>query len=78
MARSQFCAYANPPDNPFVDQSRARGEIWAYGLRSPWRFSFDRATADLYLGDVGNFSFEEIDMQRAVPGRAMVGRCERG
>jgi glucose/arabinose dehydrogenase len=57
--------YAIPPDNPFVGDPHARGEIWAYGLRNPWRFSFDRATGDLYLGDVGDFSSEEIDMQRA-------------
>jgi glucose/arabinose dehydrogenase len=58
-------AYAIPPDNPFVHDPTARGEIWAYGLRNPWRFSFDRATGDLYLGDVGEFSSEEIDVLRA-------------
>ena len=58
-------AYAIPPDNPFVGDPHARGEIWAYGLRNPWRFSIDQATGDLYLGDVGEFSNEEIDVLRA-------------
>lgn len=57
-------AYAIPPDNPFVGDPDARGEIWAYGLRNPWRFSFDRATGDLYLGDVGESSSEEVDVLR--------------
>jgi len=57
--------YAIPPDNPWPSASDARGEIWAYGLRNPWRFSFDRATGDLYIGDVGQGQYEEVDFQPA-------------
>ncbi len=52
-----------PATNPFVSTPGARGEIWAYGLRNPWRFSFDRSTGDLLIGDVGEGSWEEIDVQ---------------
>ena len=54
-----------PPDNPFVNTAGARGEIWAYGLRNPWRFSFDRATGDLWIADVGQDTYEEVDFQPA-------------
>ena len=57
--------YRMPATNPFVGTSGARGEIWAWGLRNPWRFAFDRGTGDLYIGDVGQDLFEEVDVQRA-------------
>jgi glucose/arabinose dehydrogenase len=53
--------YRIPPDNPFLDDPEARGEIWAYGLRNPWRFSFDAQTGDLWIADVGQSSKEEVD-----------------
>jgi glucose/arabinose dehydrogenase len=55
--------YAIPPDNPFAGTAGALGEIWALGLRNPWRFSLDRATGDLYIGDVGENLHEEIDVE---------------
>lgn len=57
--------YSVPTDNPFSPASGARTEIWAYGLRNPWKFSFDRLTGDLYIGDVGQDYFEEISFQPA-------------
>ena len=57
--------YAIPPTNPFVDRPGDAAEIWSYGLRNPWRFSFDRATGDLWIGDVGDAKWEEVDMQPA-------------
>lgn len=58
---SGSAAYTVPPSNPFVDRAGARPEVWAYGLRNPWRFSFDRRTGDLTIGDVGQNEVEEID-----------------
>jgi glucose/arabinose dehydrogenase len=60
--------YTVPPDNPFVAQAGARPEIWSYGLRNPWRFSFDRGTGDLYIADVGEGQFEEVDVSPAAGG----------
>ncbi|MEX2542306.1 MAG: PQQ-dependent sugar dehydrogenase [Trueperaceae bacterium] len=60
--------YAVPADNPFVDNDDARPEIWAYGLRNPWRFSFDRETGDLWIADVGQNVWEEINLQAAGSG----------
>jgi glucose/arabinose dehydrogenase len=57
--------YAIPPDNPFVDRSGARPEIFHTGLRNPWRIRFDRATGDLWIADVGQGEREEIDVSRA-------------
>ncbi len=53
--------YSVPPTNPFVGQSGRRGEIWAYGLRNPWRIDIDAAGGTLYIGDVGEDSFEEVN-----------------
>jgi glucose/arabinose dehydrogenase len=61
--RSGSKSYRPPQSNPFVGRD-GRNEIYAYGLRNPWRFSFDRKTDDLYIGDVGQNDFEEIDYAR--------------
>ena len=57
--------YGIPADNPFVNDNAIRNEIWSYGLRNPWRFSFDRLTGDLFIADVGQFEWEEINFQEA-------------
>lgn len=57
--------YAIPDDNPFVNVPGARPEIWGYGLRNPWRFSFDRGTGDLYIADVGQGQWEEVNVEPA-------------
>jgi uncharacterized repeat protein (TIGR01451 family) len=71
--------YAVPPDNPYVGRD-GRDEIWAIGLRNPWRFSFDRDNGDLYIGDVGQNEWEEIDYQaESTPGGVNFGwRCMEG
>ncbi len=57
--------YRIPTGNPFRGKAGHRGEIWMYGLRNPWRFSFDSKTHDMWIGDVGQGAFEEIDFARA-------------
>ena len=58
-------AYTSPPSNPFFGPAIGGDELWAYGLRNPWRFSFDRLTGDLVIGDVGQNEHEEVDFQPA-------------
>ncbi len=72
--------YRIPPTNPFAGAIPGADEIWAYGLRNPWRNSFDRATGDLYIGDVGQNAWEEIDFQPAtsVGGENYGWRCMEG
>ena len=57
--------YTIPPDNPFVGEAGVRAEIWAYGVRNPWRFSFDRNTGDFWMGDVGQQRVEEVNFRPA-------------
>jgi len=67
-ARSTADRVAVPADNPFVGRQGARSEIWSYGLRNPWRFSFDTDTGDLWIADVGGSLWEEIDHATAASG----------
>ena len=57
--------YTVPASNPFVGQAGARGELWNWGLRNPWRFSFDHANGNLYIADVGQNAWEEVSVQPA-------------
>ncbi len=72
--------YDIPVDNPFVGDGNACDEIWAYGIRNPWRFSFDRLTGALFIGDVGQNMWEEVDLQPAASsgGETDGGRCYEG
>ncbi|GAA3854026.1 PQQ-dependent sugar dehydrogenase [Streptomyces sedi] len=79
---SQSCgelAYCVPEDNPFADDPDARGEIWSFGLRNPWRFSFDPEDGSLWIGDVGQGTMEEINHLPAGEGGANFGwSCREG
>lgn len=72
--------YRIPPDNPFITNPSVLDEIWDYGLRNPWRASFDRATGDFWIGDVGQNQREEIDFEPAgfLGGRNYGWRCTEG
>jgi glucose/arabinose dehydrogenase len=71
--------YTVPPDNPFVNDAAYFPEIWSLGLRNPWRFSFDRLTGDMWIGDVGQGDREEIDFEPANTGGRNYGwRCYEG
>jgi glucose/arabinose dehydrogenase len=69
--------YRIPPDNPFVGRAGARPEIWAFGLRNPWRFSFDPANGDLWIGDVGQGTWEEVDHAPGSAGGRNYGWSQR-
>jgi glucose/arabinose dehydrogenase len=58
--------YTIPPTNPYVASATFKHEVWNWGLRNPWRFSFDRQTGDLYIGDVGQDQVEEVDIAGSV------------
>jgi glucose/arabinose dehydrogenase len=66
--------YTVPPDNPFVGTAGAPGEIWSIGLRNPWKFTFDPVTHDLWIADVGQNAFEEIDVVAAPTDGSVAGR----
>ncbi len=66
--------YTVPPDNPFVGTDGALGEIWSIGLRNPWKFTFDPVTHDLWIADVGQNQFEEVDFVAAPTDGSVAGR----
>jgi glucose/arabinose dehydrogenase len=71
--------YTVPSDNPFVNTAAAAKEIWLYGLRNPFRFSFDHPTGNLWIGDVGQHSFEEVYQVTSSQGGSNMGwRCKEG
>jgi hypothetical protein len=73
-------SYSIPADNPFVGDETTLDDIWAIGLRNPWRFSFDKETGDLWIGDVGQNAYEEVDFQLAssTGGENYGWRCREG
>ena len=76
---SNSSPYFIPSDNPFINNSSYAPEIWSLGLRNPWRFSFDRDSGDMWIGDVGQTSMEEIDFELAGNGGENYGwRCYEG
>lgn len=77
---NQGSPYSIPSSNPFYNSPDALGEIWAYGLRNPWRFSFDRMTGDMWIADVGQNAIEEINFQAAssAGGENYGWRCYEG
>ncbi|GIV32803.1 MAG: hypothetical protein KatS3mg031_0338 [Chitinophagales bacterium] len=77
---NSIAGYRIPPDNPFVNDTTTRDEIWALGLRNPWRFSFDRLTGDMWIGDVGQNAREEVNFQPAssMGGENYGWRCYEG
>ena len=82
VARDGICGrvqnYVTPSSNPFADLAGC-DEIWSYGLRNPWRFSFDRDTGEMYIGDVGQNAWEEIDLEPAATGGRNYGwSCREG
>ena len=82
VAGDELCGevqnYGIPASNPFADNTGC-DEIWSYGLRNPWRFSFDRETGDMYIGDVGQNIWEEIDFEpAATAGRNYGWSCREG
>lgn len=71
--------YSIPADNPFVNDPAYKPEIWSLGLRNPWRFAFDRLTGDIWIGDVGQNTREEVDFEPAgMGGRNYGWRCYEG
>lgn len=68
VQRSDGRPYTVPADNPFVDDGDAKPEIWSLGLRNPWRFDFDTETGDLWIADVGQNQWEEVDLAAATNG----------
>ncbi|MDB5283215.1 MAG: type sorting protein [Bacteroidota bacterium] len=72
--------YAVPTTNPFVGQANVKEEIWAYGFRNPWRASFDKLTGDLWIGDVGQDNYEEVNFQAALAdgGQNYGWKCREG